>query len=82
MDANRLKYAPASLPPSALASPPPGVWHAFGLIALYFALQLAIGGLVGLAAGVYGTLRQGDIISLGFPAAKLHLFDAASGQRL
>ena len=29
-----------------------------------------------------GTLRQGDIISLGFPAAKLHLFDAASGQRL
>ena len=60
MDANRLKYAPASLPPSALASPPPGVWHAFGLIALYFALQLAIGGLVGLAAGVYGTLRQGD----------------------
>lgn len=60
MDANRLKHASASPPPPTLAPSAPGVWHALGLIALYFALQLAIGGLVGLAAGVYGALREGD----------------------
>jgi len=29
-----------------------------------------------------GAFKQGDVVSLGFPGSKLHVFDAASGQRL
>ena len=60
MDANRLKYASESQPSLPLLSPAPSVWHAFGLIALYFALQLAIGGGIGLTAGLVAVLRHGD----------------------
>jgi len=60
MDANRLKYASDSPPSLPLLSPAPTAWYAFGLIALYFALQLAVGGLIGLVAGVVIVLQQGE----------------------
>ncbi len=60
MDANRLKYASDSPPSLPLLLPAPSVWHALGFIALYFALQLAIGGGIGLVAGLVAVLRHGD----------------------
>jgi len=60
MDANRLKYASDSPPSLPLLSPAPSVWYALGLIALYFALQLAVGGLIGLTAGVVVVLQNGE----------------------
>ena len=63
MDATRQN--PASVSPSStpLLSPAPGIWYAFGLIALYFALQLAVSGVISLVAGLWVVLRQGDSLA-------------------
>ncbi|MHA6204243.1 CPBP family intramembrane glutamic endopeptidase [Dyella soli] len=63
MDANRFKYGPVSPASASPVSSAPGVWHALGLIALYFALQLAVGGLVGMAVGVVSILQHHDSIT-------------------
>lgn len=73
MDASRMPPSPAS--PSL---PAPGVWHAFGLIALYFALQLAIGGLVSLVAGLLAVLRHGGAITDVVHVGRAWLVDPAS----
>ncbi|RAO75950.1 hypothetical protein CA260_15155 [Dyella jiangningensis] len=54
-----MKYASDSPPSLSFPTPAPTAWHAFGLIALYFALQLAVGGLIGLTAGVAIVLQHG-----------------------
>lgn len=61
MDANRLIDPPAS--PASTALQAPAVWQALALIALYFVLQLAIGSLVSLAAGLYQVLRDGGALA-------------------
>lgn len=59
MDATRLNSASVS-PTSASMSPlAPSVWQAIGLIGLYFALQLAVGGVISLAAGIGAVLQHG-----------------------
>lgn len=67
MDANRLTDLPVSPPHPASRAPAPG--QAIALIVLYFALQLAVGSVFTLVAGVIATLRKGgglgDIIPLG-----------------
>jgi len=67
MDANRLTDPPVS--PPHPASRAPALGHAIALIALYFALQLAVGSALALGAGVIVALREGgapgDIIPLG-----------------
>jgi len=67
MDANRLNESPVS--PPYPASRALALGHAIALIALYFALQLAVGALITLGAGMLATLREGggmgDIVPLG-----------------
>lgn len=60
MDATRQNPASVSPSSTALALPAPGIWHALGLIALYFALQLAVAGTISLTAGLWSVLRDGD----------------------
>jgi membrane protease YdiL (CAAX protease family) len=57
MEANRQTIPYVS--PSSLTSQVPTLWQAFGLIALYFALQLTIGGLISLTAGLLAVLQHG-----------------------
>ncbi|MFC5740641.1 CPBP family intramembrane glutamic endopeptidase [Dyella tabacisoli] len=56
---------PASWPPYPLAQPSqPNLYSALGLIGLYFVLQLVIGAVVGLFAGLLtGTSRHGQNIA-------------------
>lgn len=67
MDANRLTDPPVS--PLHPASRAPALGHAIALIALYFALQLAVGSVFTLGAGAIAALREGgglgDIVPLG-----------------
>ncbi len=67
MDANRLIDLPVS--PLDRKSGIPTPWQAVALIVLYFVLQLAVGSLVTLVAGLVATLREsgglGAIIPLG-----------------
>jgi hypothetical protein len=65
MDANHPNYAPLSPPAPALTALAPGVWYALGLIALYFALQLTVAAVIGLAAGLVSLAQHGgDITSI------------------
>ncbi|HET6554007.1 MAG TPA: type II CAAX endopeptidase family protein [Dyella sp.] len=63
MDANPLKYATVSPPSEPLPSTAPRVVHALWLIALYFALQVSVGGLISLAAGLYAVVHDGQGIA-------------------
>ncbi|WP_114239176.1 CPBP family intramembrane glutamic endopeptidase [Dyella sp. C9] len=63
MDANHPKSPSVSLPSAPPPAMAPGVGHALGLIALYFALQLAIGGSISLIAGVASVLQQGGSLA-------------------
>ena len=67
MDANRLIDLPVSPPHQTSSAPTP--WQAFGLIALYFLLQIAIGSLMTLVAGSIAALQAGggliDVIPMG-----------------
>jgi len=57
MDAYRQKIPHVS--PSFPTTQAPTLWQAFGLIALYFALQLAVGGMLSLTAGLVEVLQHG-----------------------
>lgn len=73
MDATRLNSAsvsPTSTPLSPLA---PGVWHAIGLIGLYFALQLAVAGVISLTAGITAVLQHGGGIVAVIPQGRAWL---------
>ncbi len=61
MDANRPTIPHVS--PFALTPQAPTLWQAFGLIALYFALQLTIGGLISLTAGLFAVIQHGGDIN-------------------
>jgi uncharacterized protein len=67
MDANRLTDLPVAPPDRVLGAPTP--WQAFGLIALYFLLQIAIGSLITLVAGSIAALHAGggfvDVVPMG-----------------
>lgn len=69
MEANRPQAAPLTLPSGTLPLPAPGLGHALGLIALYFALQLVVGGSISLLAGAAAVWQQGgsltDMFHLG-----------------
>ena len=69
MDANRQQVtfvSPAAAPDSPFA---PGIWQAIGLLALYFALQLAIYSLIILLAGLVDVGQHGggvaEVLSRG-----------------
>lgn len=59
MDANPLKYDTVSPPSMPHLASAPRLSHALWLIALYFALQVTVGGLISLAAGLYTVLHDG-----------------------
>ncbi|WP_109124762.1 type II CAAX endopeptidase family protein [Dyella sp. C11] len=67
MDANRLIDLPVAPPYPMSRAPTP--WHALALIALYFVLQLAVGSLITLVAGLVAMLRDGaglgELVHLG-----------------
>lgn len=67
MDANHLIDLPAASPDSTPR--PPSFWQAIALIALYFALQLAVASAIMLAAGLGSVLRHGgsldQVVTLG-----------------
>lgn len=67
MDANRPNELPVSPPQPRSDAPTPA--QAIGLIVLYFALQLAVGGAFALGAGLIAMLGQGgdlgDVMALG-----------------
>lgn len=51
--------APAPSPTALSASKRPGIWSGLGIVALYFALQLGFGMLVGAGVGLYAALKAG-----------------------
>ncbi|HEU0276482.1 MAG TPA: CPBP family intramembrane glutamic endopeptidase [Rhodanobacteraceae bacterium] len=55
---------PAS--PASTIPPPgrPGIWSGLGVVALYFALQLGFGLLVGIAIGFYSAFKAGWVTGL------------------
>ncbi|RDJ00033.1 CPBP family intramembrane metalloprotease [Dyella solisilvae] len=59
MDANQPQAARVSPSLAAPSVAAPGLGHAFGLIALYFLLQLAVGGVISLLVGLLAVLRHG-----------------------
>lgn len=63
MDANHQTISSVSPASTLLPSPAPGIWQAIGLITLYFALQLAVYGLIILSAGLANALQHGGDIT-------------------
>ncbi|MDR3444548.1 MULTISPECIES: type II CAAX endopeptidase family protein [unclassified Dyella] len=68
MDANRLTDLPVSPPNQNAGIPTP--WQAVALIALYFMLQLAVGSLMTLVAGLVATLHEGGGLSAIIPLGR------------
>ncbi|WP_019465307.1 CPBP family intramembrane glutamic endopeptidase [Dyella japonica] len=68
MDANRLTDLTVSPPEQTSRAPTP--WQAVALITLYFVLQLAIGSLVTLVAGVVATLHDGGGLGAVVPLGR------------
>lgn len=73
MDANRFNDTPVSPASISMNAPAPSIWQAAGLIALYFILQLAIGGLTALAAGLVSILQHGGAITSVFALGRAWL---------
>ena len=66
MDANHPNHRGMPTSTLAWAKPAPGVWQAIGLIALYFALQLSVGGVIAIAAGLVEWVRHGGEVAAVF----------------
>lgn len=73
MDATRQNPASVSPLSTALERPTPSIWYAFGLIALYFVLQLAVSGAISLAAGLWAVLRDGGDLTAVITQGRLWL---------